>query len=100
MSAATDGAEDAVRHDARARRFVVRLPDGEAELAYMEPERGVLELHHTFVPESARGQGVGDRLVEAAIAHAREEGARIIPTCPFVRAYTDEHPEVRDLLVR
>ena len=100
MSAAAGDGDERVTHEAAARRFVVRLPEGEAELSYLENGRGVLELHHTFVPESARGRGVGERLVESAIAYARAQNAKIVPTCPFVRAWMDEHPETRDLIAR
>ena len=90
--------EVTVEHEPAAHRFVVRLPDGEAELGYAQPRRDVLDLQHTFVPESARGLGLGDALVEAALRHARESGARIIPTCPFVRSWLERHPE-HDALV-
>lgn len=100
MSAAAGDGDERVTHEAGAHRFVVRLPDGEAELSYLETGRGVLELHHTFVPESARGRGVGERLVESAIAYARAQRAKIVPTCPFVRAWMDEHPEAKDLIAR
>jgi uncharacterized protein len=100
MSAGGEDNDGAVRHEAGARRFVVRLADGEAELGYDATRPGTLELHHTFVPESARGRGVGERLVTAAMDHARETGVKIIPTCPFVRSWVEEHPEVRDLISR
>ena len=95
---ARDNREITVEHEPGAHRFVVRLPDGEAELGYAQPRRDVLDLQHTFVPESARGLGVGDALVEAALRHARESGMRVIPTCPFVRSWVERHRE-HDALV-
>jgi predicted GNAT family acetyltransferase len=89
-----------VRHDRGAGRFSIRLPEGEAELTYEEPRRGVLDLQHTFVPDDARGEGIGEALVEAAIAYARETGARIIPTCPFVRTWRRRHREHGELIAR
>ena len=90
--------EVTVEHEPDAHRFVVRLPDGEAELGYAQPRRDLLDLQHTFVPESARGLGVGDALVEAALRHAQASGMRIIPTCPFVRSWVERHRE-HDALV-
>jgi hypothetical protein len=32
------------------------------------------------------------------LAYAREQGYKIIPSCSFVRAYMERHPEYDDLL--
>ena len=87
-----------IEHRQSERRFVAPLADGEAELAYTQPREGVLDLQHTYVPPSGRGQGVGDALVEAALEYARTTGQRIIPTCPFVKRWLDSHPEARALV--
>jgi predicted GNAT family acetyltransferase len=87
-----------IEHDAAARRFVQRLDAGDAYLSYTSAADGTLDLQHTIVPEGERGQGVGESLVSAAMAHAREQGVRIVPSCPFVQSWLDEHPEARDLV--
>jgi predicted GNAT family acetyltransferase len=87
-----------LEHEENNQRFVVRLPDGEAELGYAAQGADVLNLHHTFVPDSARGQGVGDVLVSGALDYARQHGKRIIPTCPYVAAWMQKHPEQNDLV--
>ena len=87
-----------VQHRSDEQRFTIDLADGEAFLAYELPREGVIDLQHTIVPESAQGQGLGGRLVEAAMAHARDAGLRVMPTCPFVQKWVDEHPESAVLL--
>ena len=87
-----------VEHDAGARRFVAHLAEGDAYLAYEPRGHDTLDLQHTVVPEEARGRGVGESLVRAAIDHARRHNARIIPSCPFVDAYLADHPDARDLI--
>jgi predicted GNAT family acetyltransferase len=59
----------------------------------------VLELIHTEVPEPLSGRGIASRLAHAALVYARENGLRVIPTCPFVRSYLERHPEFQELVI-
>ena len=87
-----------VEHNREAHRFYVELPGGRAELAYDELSDGILDLYSTYVPPAARGQGLAARLVEAAMAHARAEGLRIVPSCWYVADWLRAHPEAGDLI--
>lgn len=51
----------------------------------------------TYVPDEARGKGIGGRLVEALIADARAQGFKIEPECSFVEAAFRRHPEWADV---
>ena len=84
-----------VEHDPAGSRFVVRLPDGDAELLYGTFGDDVLDLQHTEVPRSGQGKGIGDALIRAALAHAREQGMRVMATCPYVQAWLRRHPDER-----
>ncbi len=85
----------AVQHDPERERFFIDLPDGRAELAYGAFAEDVLDLQHTEVPSSGRGQGVGEALIRAALAYARERGMRVMATCPYVQTWLRRHPEER-----
>ena len=87
-----------IEHDIEGRRFVAQLPAGTAVLAYSPAGDKVLDFFSTYVPSPARGQGIASQLVEAALAYARAEGFRIIPSCWYVAGWIGEHPEYRDLL--
>lgn len=87
-----------VQRNEERHRFELVTDAGTAILEYSEPREGVLDLQHTFVPPAARGAGVGDVLVRAALDNARESGERVIPTCPYVAAWIGRHREYRDLL--
>ena len=84
-----------VQHDPARSRFMVTLADGDAELLYGMFGDDVIDLQHTEVPPSGKGQGVGDALVRAALAYARERGLRVMATCPYVQAWLRRHPEER-----
>ena len=61
----------------------------DAEMAFLLYKRTpeALVLIHTEVPAAARGRHVGETLVEAALESARAAGLRVIPVCPFAKAY-------------
>jgi len=87
-----------VRHEPAAHRFVAEVEGGVAQLEYQQRE-GAVAFVHTFVPEEARGQGVGEALVKAGLDWARGEDLGVIPACPFVQAYVEEHAdEAADLI--
>ena len=82
-----------VQHDVENSRFVVPLEDGDAELVYDQVGDAAIDLKHTEVPRSAQGQGVADALVRAALEYARSNQLRVIPSCPYVKAWLNRHPE-------
>ncbi|KAF8762562.1 hypothetical protein HU200_009337 [Digitaria exilis] len=59
-------------------------PDGEAFLQYRLPSPAAMDMVHTYVPRSKRGQGLAARLCDAAFAHARGRGMRVVPTCSYI----------------
>ena len=88
-----------VENNATAHRFELRLPEGTAELRYRMGAASTIVLAHTEVPAAAQGRGVASRLAHDALVYARAHQLRVIPTCPYVRAYIQRHPEFGDLVV-
>lgn len=88
-----------VRHEPTRGRFTLEADGAVAYLTYREIEAGTLDFDHTFVPPAMRGGGVASRLAEHALRYARTQGAKVIPSCPFVATYIERHPEHRDLAV-
>ena len=79
-------------------RFEIDLGDGEFAFAAYNLLPGAIRFYHTVVPESHGGQGLGTALIEAGLAAARERGLKVIPICPFFRAYLKKHPEEQDIV--
>jgi predicted GNAT family acetyltransferase len=90
----------AVEHDEAQRRFVIHLPGGDARLDYERPDARTINLRHTEVPETERGHGAAAELAQAAVAYAKAQKLRVIPTCRFVKAWFDRHPEEKDIIAK
>lgn len=87
---------EVVRNEAET-RFEARVGGGLAFLTYDEND-GKLYLLHTEVPPEAEGHGIGSKLVKTALDHARGQGLKVAPFCPFAKAYVQRHKEYQDLL--
>ena len=71
--------------------------DEVGELTYRNSGQARVVADHTGVPDTLRGQGIGQALVERLVQDAREQGFRIVPQCPFVRAQWRRHPDWSDV---
>ena len=79
-----------------AQRFELTV-DGQVAFLKYERKNDRLEFVHTEVPPALRGRGIGQSLVKGALEAARREGLRVVPLCPFVKAYLRKHPEAGDV---
>jgi len=86
-----------IRHESDARRFAADVGGKTAYITYRELDPSLLDLDHTYVPREARGGGIASQLTVHALEYARERGYRVVPSCPFVAAYIERHPEYREL---
>lgn len=60
------------------------------------PDKFIID--HTEVNDAFAGKGVGKALVMAAVDHARSNGLRILPLCPFAKRVLERDPAVADIL--
>jgi len=82
-------------------RFEARTPDGVvAGFAEYVREPGRVIFTHTEVDPAFEGRGVGSALVVGALDQVRASGERVVPLCPFVKAYIARHPAYEDLTRR
>lgn len=91
----SESTPDVVRNDAQ-HRFEIHQDGQLAQLTYDE-SGDEIALVHTEVPPSLEGDGYGSALAQAALEYARAEHLRVIPSCPFVAAYIQKHPQYQDL---
>jgi predicted GNAT family acetyltransferase len=84
-----------VHDDEAAKQFYTTVDGHQAVIRYAKTG-DVYNLEHTFVPEELRGQGLAEQLVVGTLSEIRRQGARFIPTCPFIQTFLKRHPEQRD----
>jgi len=62
------------------------------------PGTNVVVIPHVEAPQALRGTGAAGRLMEGIAAHARAEGLKIVPSCPYADVWFKRHPDEADLL--
>jgi uncharacterized protein len=91
--------EVSVRDNPDRSRLEAVLEDGRvAGYAHYRAGEPAYVFDHTVVEDEFEGQGIGSRLADGVVAHAREQGLRIVPQCSFIRAHLARHPETHDVL--
>lgn len=70
------------------------------KLAVLDYKRAAQEIvfTHAEVPPELEGRGLGSKIVRAGLEFAREHGLKVVPLCPFVAWYIQQHREHADLL--
>ncbi|MDT0327076.1 GNAT family N-acetyltransferase [Nocardiopsis lambiniae] len=66
--------------------------------AYHRLEEGVLALPHVEVDPAHQGRGVAAELMRRSLEDVRTKGLKVMPICPYARAYIAKHTEYADLV--
>jgi predicted GNAT family acetyltransferase len=90
-------ADHEIRHNEAGHRFEAGQAPNLARLDYRMAGHSV-DMLHVEVPEEYQGQGLAGNLVSTALEWARENGLKVIPSCPYVKVYIKKHPEFADLV--
>jgi uncharacterized protein len=99
LEAATgETAEAEVVNVPEEHRYELRLDGRLVGLAAYRRRNGRIVFTHTEVDESLEGRGLGSRLVQAGLEDAARQGLDVVPLCPFVAWYIEQHPEFQRLL--
>lgn len=91
MTADTAADIEVIDQSERA-RYEIRVAGRVAGVAMYRREPGRVVFTHTIVKPEFEGQGLGGRLARHVLDDAVARGERIVPECPFIRAYLERHP--------
>ncbi|UGT41779.1 N-acetyltransferase [Nocardia yamanashiensis] len=64
---------------------------------YVDTEKQRI-FFHTEIGQEFGGRGLASTLIRAALDSTREQGLRIVPVCPFVKAFVEKHHDFDDIL--
>ena len=70
-----------------------------AEITYDIDQELNFIIHHTFVDQSLRGQGIAQRLLDKVVEKARTTKVKIIPICAYAAKKMIGNPTYKDVLL-
>lgn len=70
----------------------------EVTFPYTDESRIAVEVDHTFVDASLRGQGIAGKLMIELADELKKRGLKAVPTCSYAVHWFEKHPEQAHLL--
>ncbi len=62
-----------------------------AEITFPETAPGTVNIDHTFVDDSLRGQGVADKLVRGALEDIAKDKKKYTASCSYAIKWLEKH---------
>lgn len=70
----------------------------EVTFPYTDESHSAVEVDHTFVDTSLRGQGIAGKLMIELADELKKRGLKAVPTCSYAVHWFEKHPEQAHLL--
>ncbi|MGX8709482.1 MAG: GNAT family N-acetyltransferase [bacterium] len=70
-----------------------------AEVTFPDIDEQTVNIDHTFVDDSLRGQGIAGKLMEATADLLRQQNRKARLTCSYAVKWFDNHPEYYDIRI-
>jgi predicted GNAT family acetyltransferase len=87
-----------VEENGKGRWIALNYGEEAGEMTYSVAGEGKIIIDHTFVSDTFKGQGIGARLFDAAVAYVKAHNLKIIPLCPYVKSRFDKDSELQSVL--
>ncbi len=69
-----------------------------AEVTFPSISETVVNINHTFVDNSLRGQGIAGKLMEEVVKELRASGKAAVPTCSYAVMWFEKNKQYDSLL--
>jgi len=79
-------------------RYEARVGSKLAGFAQYQLTKDLIVFTHTVVDPAFEGKGVGSALARAALDDVRGTDRKVLPLCPFIKAWIEHHREYVDLV--
>ena len=92
-----------IRHeeaDGRGAFFIEREGTRLAQMTYSRAGDDLVIIDHTEVLQELQGLGIARRLLDSAVAWARQTKTRVTATCPYAKAQFEKDPSIGDVLAK
>ncbi len=68
-----------------------------AEVTFPEVSQNKVNVNHTYVDRSLRGQGVADKLLKALAEDLKKNNKKAVASCSYAVDWFEKHPEYEDV---
>lgn len=69
-----------------------------AEITFPFLSESAVNINHTFVDDSLRGQGIASKLVQAAADEIRKRNLKAHVSCSYAVKWFEKHTEYNDII--
>lgn len=69
-----------------------------AEVTFPYIDENTVNINHTYVSDSLRGQGIAGKLMKAAAEQLQSQNKKAVLTCSFAVKWFERNPEYSNLL--
>ncbi len=69
-----------------------------AEITFPNLDDNTVDVNHTFVDTSLRGQGIAGKLMEELVGVLEKKGLKAVPTCSYAQGWFEKHKEYSHLV--
>lgn len=68
-----------------------------AEVTFPKVSQNKVNVNHTYVDRSLRGQGIADKLLKALAEDLKKNNKKAVATCSYAVDWFEKHPEYEDV---
>lgn len=69
-----------------------------AEVTFPEISTGTVDINHTFVDDSLRGQGIASTIMREAMDEIKKTNRKATLSCSYAIKWLEKNPEYHDII--
>lgn len=69
-----------------------------AEVTFPDIDTNTVNINHTFVDDSLRGQGIAGKLMDELVIELQTSGRKAVLSCSYAISWFNKHPKYKDLI--